>query len=326
MDSAITIRCTNLERLHMKIKLLLGLVVTAFPSSVVAVSWEKAIEAVEAKGLAYYQYAVDLDPLSRPGTALQGIGFDRNKCAIIGRMLGFDKEIREAETLDDPPMTPDADPQELMRHSMVLDSWGAAARHALAMSDAQKKGLWNLECVGKHGISHEARLEDTDLVGDFSVDGNNLYVYGDINPGFSERFIEFLEANPEVENVMLGSAGGSVLDALLAGYEIRSKGLSTTLFGPCYSACPLLFAGGKSRMIWMGPGPHLGFHRIYNQAGVLPMDHEYYQLVAEYLSAMNVDPLFVINWMSSAGPDEIFEPDLSVLCQPGMATWVQRVC
>ncbi|MEP2767106.1 MAG: hypothetical protein ABJU46_17310 [Paracoccaceae bacterium] len=241
-------------------------------------------------------------------------------------MLGLKDEIREAETIESPSRASDADPFELMEHSMFLDSWVAAARRAVAMTESQKKSLWNLQCIGKHGIPRTAYIVELELKGDFSVLDNTLVVYGDIDSGFHDRFRAALDANPEVDVIALGSAGGSVADAMLSGIEIRKRGLSTTLHGPCFSACPLMFMGGDKRIIWMGQGPHLGFHRVYTSRGEVPLNHNVYRQIAEYLTAMDVNPIPVLEWMARARASEIFEPRLEQFCEPRVATWVQRVC
>lgn len=297
-----------------------------FPTSALAdISWDSAIEAVSEKSSEYYDYALRLGS-GHPGSALQGIGHDRHICAIAGRMLGFRDEIAQAETFEDPPLTPQADPFELMEHSLFLDAWVAAGRRATAMTESQKKSLWNLECIGNHGIPVTAYIDEPDLKGDFSVRDNTLVVYGDIDSGFHDRFRAALDANPEVDLIALGSAGGSVVDAILSGLEVRKRGLSTTLHGPCFSACPLVFVGGRERTIWMGPGPHLGFHRVYTASGEVSLDDKVYLQIAEYLAAMDVDPLPVLQWMARAESSEIFEPQLEQLCEPKVATWVQRTC
>ena len=310
-------------RLSRALLVALGLQV---PSDAISeVSWEKAISSVEEKSAKYFAYAYDLGS-GYPGTALNGIGSDRHICAIAGRMLGFHDEIAEAETFESPAMTPDADPYQLMEHSMFLDAWVASARSAVEMTEIQRKNLWNLECLGKHGIPTTAYIDDPELKGDFSVDGTRLVVYGDIDLGFYERFREALDENPLVTKVALGSAGGNVMGALLSGIEIRKRGLSTTLYGPCYSACPLVFMGGETRTIWMGPGPHLGFHRVYTRSGEVPLDDEVYTHISNYLLNMGVDPRPVLGWMMRAGADDMHEPSLDEFCAPKVATWVQRVC
>lgn len=301
------------------------LLVLAAPASAQG-TWQTAIETVREKSYRYYSYAMMLDPASQPGAAMQGMGHDRHICAIVGRMLGFVDLIQQAETFEDPPLSPDADPFVLMDHSLFLDAWVAAAQRAISMSERQKKNLWNLECVGHHGIPRSAALQEPGLVGDFSVSADTLLVYGNIDTGFYDRFVAALEANPHVRVIALGSAGGSVVDAMMSGLEIRRRELGTTLHGPCFSACPLVFAGGVERTIWMGPGPHLGFHQVYTSHGALPLSDEIYEKIAAYLGAMGVDAQAVIQWMARAGPQDIYEPGLELLCAPRMATWVQRVC
>ncbi len=295
------------------------------PSASADTSWDRAIEAVEEKSSKYFDYAISLGS-GFPGSSLNGIGGDWHICAITGRMLGFRAEIAEAETFESPALKPDADPDELMVHALFLDSWAATARTATAMTENQKKSLWNLECVGKHGIPRTAYIEDPELKGDFSVRDGTLVVYGDIDGGFYDRFRAAMDANPNITEIALGSAGGSVVDALLSGLEIRKRGLPTTLFGPCFSACPLVFMGGETRVIWMGPGPHLGFHRVYTPSGELPLSDPVYQHISEYLAAMGVDPIPVLEWMARAGAVEMFELDLDDFCAPRVATWIQRVC
>lgn len=288
-------------------------------------SWTSAIEAVREKSDKFYSYAIDMGS-GHPGSALQGYDHDRHICAITGRMLGFRKEILEAETLVEPPLSPDVDPMEIMIHAVTLDAWVAAARRAIELTENQKKSLWNLECVGKHGIPRIASIDDPELKGDFSINGDTLVVYGDIDRGFSDRFRDALDAHPDVVQVALGSAGGSVYDALLAGVEIRDRGLDTTLHGPCFSACPLVFMGGVKRTIWMGPGPHLGFHRVYNSSGETPLSDDVYMDITDYLLRMGINPAAVVEWMIKAGQYEIHEPPLDELCPPKVATWVQRIC
>lgn len=147
---------------------------------------------------------------------------------------------------------------KIMINAVTLDAWVVAARRVIELTESQKKSLCKLECLGKHGISRSAMIDEPDLKGDFSINGDTL-VYGDIDSEFHESFRDALNAHPDVLQVALGSADGSVYDPLLAGVEIRTRGLGTTLHGSCFSASPLDFMGGVKRTIWMGPGPHLGF-------------------------------------------------------------------
>lgn len=161
---------------------------------------------------------------------------------------------------------------------------------------------------------------------EFLAEGTQLRVYGDIDTGFAERFQQALNANRSVTEVTLGSGGGSVQDALIAGLLLRSRGLDTTIYGNCYSACPLVFLGGNDRVVWAAPY-RLGFHQIYTGAGVpIPLDDQIYELIVQYVAEMGGDPSRVLAWMFSAGPSEMFEPEPEDLYAAKVATFVQRIC
>lgn len=295
------------------------------PLAAEGVSWDAAIEAVREKSSDYYEYALSLGS-GHPGTALSGLGAERHRCAITGRMLGFNEEIREAETLEDPPMTPSANPMDLMAHAVTLDAWVASAEYVRSLSETARRSLWNLECVGNFGIPTSAYIGDRITSTDFTIRDQTLYVYGDIDRGFADRFESALQANTEITEIALGSAGGSVVDAIRAGLMIRDRNLRTVLVGPCYSACPLVFAGGTERIVWAGATPALGFHQISINGSAVSSDDRSYDLVRRYLVEMDVRPELVIGWMLSAPPEQIYEPPLDQLCLPNLATWVQRTC
>lgn len=139
-----------------------------------------------------------------------------------------------------------------------------------------------------------------------------------------------MECNPDITEIALGSGGGGVIDAIVSGQEIRKRGLNTTLFGPCYSACPLVFSGGIQRNIWMGEGPFLGFHQVYKIENEvlqeLAAKDPIYVSISNYLAGMGVDATIVTNWMMSAEPSGMYHPSLEALCHSKLATWIQRTC
>lgn len=301
--------------------------IVALVSAVAAeeISWDAAVQAVRKKNSEYYSYAMKLGS-GHPGTSLHGLGADRHRCAIAGRMLGFRDEIKEAETLEDPPMTQNADAMELMIHAMTLDAWVASAEYVRGLSESARKSLWNLECVGNFGIAPSAYIDDSKASTDFTIRDRTLYVYGDIDRGFADRLEKVLQENMGVMEVALGSAGGSIVDAIRAGLMLRDRGLHTVLVGPCYSACPLVFAGGAERIIWSSNTPALGFHQISVDGSAVSYSDPSYELVGKYLAKMGVRSDMVVAWMLLATPEEIYEPPLDQLCLPNLATWVQRTC
>lgn len=293
--------------------------------SAAAADWEMAIERVQKASEAYFEYAKEAGGTSWAGTMYNGHEFDRHQCAIVGRMLGLESAVVELETMPYPPMDETSDPHDLLVFSISLGNWVGAAKGALEMNESQRRSVWNLDCVGSLGISTAHYIENQEPDAQFKVADGTLYVYGDIEPGFFERFKAELDSDVPITQVALGSGGGSVGDALLSGAEIRSRGLDTTIYGNCYSACPLVFMGGQKRILWATPN-RLGFHQVSRNGTAVPYDDDIYVGLAEYLHIMGIDAKTVITWMLSKPPEGMHEPLVAELCDVGVATWVQRIC
>ena len=304
------------------------LAVVLLPSTIMAqnVDWLDAIEKTERSAAEYSDFAFEELGSRWIGPANYSIKFGTHRCAILGRMLGQAEAIQHLENFDFPELNASSDAFEMLEFSLTLDNWVAAARSAMDMPSYERINVWNLECVGELGIPNDLFLASEQPNAEFKIDGAKLTVYGDINVGFFESLRDVLDLNPSVEQVSLGSGGGSVRDALLAGYEIRLRGLVTTLHGNCLSACPLVFMGGVERVLWASPH-RLGFHQIYTGDGnALSENDPIYLLTTRYLADMGIRPDDVISWMLSARPSEMFEPALPDLCPPNVATFVQRIC
>lgn len=289
-------------------------------------SWDKAIETVEQSAAEYFEYAVEVGGTSHAGTMYNGYMSLEHRCAILGRMLDHTEAIKHLEEFEYPPMDARSDPHDLLVFSISLENWVAAARWAKSATVDQRINQWNLDCVGQLGIAPNLFMKSGRPEAEFVADGTQLHVYGDIDTGFAERFEQALNVNTSIQEVTLGSGGGSVRDALIAGLIIRRRGLDTTIYGNCYSACPLVFPGGRHRVVWAAPY-RLGFHQIYTGTGTpLPFEDKLYGLVAQYVAEMGADPSMVLAWMYSAGPSEMYEPEPEDLCAANVATFVQRVC
>lgn len=287
--------------------------------------WDAAILKVEAAAKKYHAYAVDVGGTSWAGTMYNGWKYDEHRCAILGRMLGKPELISEIETFAYPPMDARSDAHDLLVFSISFENWVAAARWGVSADEHKRINTWNLDCVGRYGIPEAAAMQSDKPNADFEVRDQILLVYGEIDDGFFERFVQVLDANTQVHTVWLGSGGGSVQDAVRSGFEIRERNLDTSLFGNCFSACPLIFVGGNNRTLWASPA-RLGFHEVSRGGVAVPQNDNIYGLIASYLTLMDVDPVTLIGWMWSASPRHMYEPDVSVLCRPGVATFVQRVC
>lgn len=317
-----------------KFKLLIAFSLFALGSinipTALAKTWSEAIEEVEARS----EFLFDEARLrgyggSWLGTAMNELGVEQHSCAILGRLLGRQEFVIELErfhvTEPKPEMTED-EITSMMISARMLENWAFTARRLLELSRDEQIAIWNLDCVGSLGIPLVAQIEETRPAAKFRQEGNTLYVLGDIENGFAEELAAVVASNPAIETVALGSGGGSVYDALRAGQMIRALGLDTTLANNCYSACPLVFLGGVRRTIW-SPYPVLGFHQMYTLSGgsLSPLAPEY-DLIRGYVGEMGANPRFVVAAMFAAGPNDMFEPDLQVLCDNNVVTWVQRLC
>ena len=294
-------------------------------------SWLDAISSVEVLLDGYLQQAEDLaeaegrdfhlGPLASLGNACANCYWPRHECAILGRMLGRSAAISQLE----PPLTPlTASLDDLLFQAQSLDQWLFTANRLLETPEALRANIWNLECVGNFGIS----LEEYDARGEgaasFEVTGQFLTIYGDVVEGFYEQLTSILDAHPEVQIVAIGSAGGSVRDAVLAGSEIRLRGLSTQLIGSCMSACPLVFMGGVKRYV-LRPFPTFGFHQVSDNGGAIPFDDPTYSVVVEYVDVMGVSGDWILRQFLSALPEDMnvvgdTQAERDDLCRHGLVT------
>lgn len=97
--------------------------------------------------------------------------------------------------------------------------------------------------------------------------GGVLLAEGTIDPGAAGRFAKEIEARGEyVKTVTLNSPGGSVDDALAMSKLIRDRKLDTKVASKalCASSCPVVFAGGISRLA--EKDAVIGVHQVFNGA------------------------------------------------------------
>jgi hypothetical protein len=152
-----------------------------------------------------------------------------------------------------------------------------------------------------------------------------IYADGIIDRGATARFRNFLAVNhvPPRSRLILNSDGGSLSEAMRLGELIRKYSLITDIGtkgnlnvgingnrwydtnpGGCYSACALVFLGGKYRFI--SRGSTYGVHRFYSPSKDLDADDAQVLSgsVVQYIRDMGIDPaLFAL--MTEAGPSEI---------------------
>jgi hypothetical protein len=291
------------------------------------------MRAYEALAGEYQQFAVDRDTTHAGTMYNNGFRYSESLCGILGELLGlsaFTSHLYEVQLL---PLDESTEPHDALVFSIYLGSWVGAARRSLEQTDSQRISTWNLDCRGMFGIPFSVGLPNTSPEAEFSLQeeplegyGDTLLVYGDIEFGFFERFVQELNRHDDLAWVSLGSAGGSVRDAMLAGLEIRRRGIGTRIHGNCMSACPIVYLGGQEREMW--PSTYrLGFHQVANERGeAIPFDDPTYQVLISYAQQMGADGSTIVAWMQSASPDDMYIPDPRDWCAPRVATYVQRIC
>ncbi len=299
------------------------------PLALQAKTWTETVAEVENKAEQLWEKGRALGGPTALGTLLNEHDIPKHKCAILGRLLGLQQHVNALEENPEPTLSSQPTEDELflyMLHAHSLNNWVLVARDILERSDTERRQAWNLDCVGQMNIPPSAALEVSERKAGFRISNNSLVVLGDIEAGFSKELEIWLDENPLLDTVVLGSGGGNVVEALQAGLLIRSRGLDTTLSSNCYSACPLVFLGGVNRVIW-SPYPLLGFHQMSDGEGnAVKPSHELYAAIEKYSAIMGADPNFLLASMLRASPAEMFEPDMNQLCEAKFTTWIQRIC
>lgn len=239
-------------------------------------------------------------------------------------MLGHESLIGQ---LEEPLPQESEDGAEFRIAAHSLDNWVIVARAILASDEAHRIREWNLDCVGRMGIPASAQINDSSPNAFYEAtnSGKMLRILGPVTRGFHERLVSALDANPSVETVALGSGGGLVAEAIAAGLEIRERGLNTTLWNNCYSACPFVFIGGVKRHVW-SPYPDLGFHQMSRDGQAVESNSSAYALLERYPWAMGVNAISVRHFIDEASPADMYVPAHDELCRSAVALWIQRSC
>ncbi|WNV16804.1 hypothetical protein [Stenotrophomonas maltophilia] len=266
------------------------------------------------------------------GTYYNEYHIPEHSCYVLGRLLKQDKYIAGTVMTYDPDYVTATteNAQDLRVMAVSLSNFNSVANGIIGQAHHERVIEWNLDCVGRFGIPRDASIEQVGQSSFYVIraEGRVLQVLGDIEKGFAQKVSDAVEANPKVEQVALGSGGGYVLEAIAAGRYIRSKGLETSLWNNCYSACPLVFMGGVERVNW-SPYGDLGFHQVADENGTaVPVGHPIYQAIFNYTSEMGVDPTYVLKRMWSSPPSgmTMVEGQEDELCDARIITWVQRGC
>ena len=125
-----------------------------------------------------------------------------------------------------------------------------------------------------------------------TIDRHSLTLIGSLELGITRHLKHQLEAYPNVEQIVLTSAGGNIYEARGLSKIIAQNGLNTLVISECSSACTTVFIGGIKRK--MASGSRLGFHQ--------------YRIDADYV-VLNADPL------------QEQDKDRAIFLRSGVAVW-----
>lgn len=260
------------------------------------------------------------------GTMYNDVDLPEHTCYSLGTLLGLESNVRRLrfDRRWHAAKTP-AEANELRIKAQSLYNFVAAANASLKES-ADKRGIaWNLDCAQKYGVALQQKGDATFY--EVINGGKGIKILGAIETGFTAKLTATLARAPKAEFIALGSGGGSVAEAIASGRMIRSRGLATTIWNNCYSACPLVFLGGVERYVH-SPYPSFGFHQISTPAGAIPKSSPVYAHVGNYIREMGADDYFFLAAMLGATPAQmnmVNGADVR-LCRARVATWIQRAC
>lgn len=288
-----------------------------------AKSWTQAIADVEALSEEFWNTAKAKGFHETLGTAYNEVDVAMHLCSILGRVVGHKDAIAH---LEPPQPAPNATGRDFAIAATSLGNWAIAARYHTSLDANSKRRLWNLDCVGHHDIRGDLYVEVSrghNVV--FDPDRGAIMIQGDITSGFSDTVANAVLKYPNARIVSLGSGGGAVYEALRAGRLIRSAGLETELVNGCYSACPLVLAGGTVRFMWT-PFEEVGLHEVSVYGQAVAHTSKVYQDIALYLVEMGIDASQVLPMMWSASPSEMYLVAEQLRCSTRLITNHQRGC
>ena len=93
----------------------------------------------------------------------------------------------------------------------------------------------------------------------FCTSDDYIFARGAFVEGTVSKFMNVLKESPKARIVFLQSGGGLADQGAQIGEIIRARGLDTSAFGVCASACLLAYLGGKER--YKSKDARIGFHR-----------------------------------------------------------------
>jgi len=150
--------------------------------------------------------------------------------------------------------------------------WSAAAKIVVVL--AAFKSVGEVVTVGLPQVYQYGQIAvGRDPLGSYQLhvikNASELEVTGAIVFGITDSVRNVLKANPTIRILQINSRGGRTSEARKLRDLIDSIGLTTSTVSGCLSACTLVYAAGRNRLI--AKDAHLGFHR-YSFPGIRDID------------------------------------------------------
>jgi hypothetical protein len=288
-----------------------------------AKSWSQAILDVEALAQSYRQKYEAMGFDGTVGTAYNEVDVKMHQCAILGRLVGHKNAIVH---LEPPQPRPEATARDFAIAATSLENWTIAAKYHRALSSNQKRRMWNLDCVGKYGIASELWVKVSQgFAIEYDQERRSIYIQGDITLGFASTVQRAIDLYPEATTIGIGSGGGAVYEAIVAGRIIRAAGLEVELLNNCYSACPIFALGGTIRLMWW-PHSDIGLHQVSVDGKAVSPDHPVYGEIGSYVREMGGNWELVRAMMFRAPPSSMYTATENERCESRIVTNHQRGC
>ncbi len=119
----------------------------------------------------------------------------------------------------------------------------------------------NLVDINTHGVKTETTIKQAftaiALSKDKTTPGHHR-LSGAITPSSPRLLQQYLQQHPDLTTLILSSTGGNIFAARAMANAIKVRGINTHVNDQCFSACTLIFIGGKQRSA--NSSAQLGFH------------------------------------------------------------------
>ena len=154
---------------------------------------------------------------------------------------------------------------------------------------------------------------------DVTLEGNTIFLDGDLDYGISEDVKKIILDNPNVDSIVLDSDGGLLYEGSELSVLILTNSLNTYTNKGCHSACTIAFISGNRRYI--SKGARLGFHQYSyyrKQSTIEKLASFDLQLDdANLFRKRGVSKEF-IDMMYQAPPDDMWYPSYGELFKYGL--------